>query len=182
MRNGPDPRHEDRGRFHTVNRVMAEGIRRKLDKCLGDFQGNAVAGVGDVVITVWLWFAVFTDVHEHNLLDGQDGFLREDVAHLSTQGDRGATEVDSSQAHLDEVALLGGSDEVDLGHEFGDHVLVAKLDDRVDCRLFVDPTQQASAEQRAVCIEVFGANPFARMKSNTFSHTENARSERELTL
>ena len=165
------PQPAQRGLGHnTVNSTLAEVIGRKLDQRLGDFQRDPVTGVGDVVITVRFRLAVFTDVDEYDLLDGQDRFLGEDVAHFGAQGDRGAAEVDGGQAHFNQVAFLGGGDEVDFRHELGDHMLVAKLDDRVDGRLFVDPTQQASAEQRAVRIEIFGANPFACVKSDSLSH------------
>jgi len=62
-----------------------------------------------------------------------------------------------------------GADEVDFGNVLGHHTLVAQLDDGVDRRLFVDPAQQATAEQRAVRIEVFGFYPLAGVEIHVHS-------------
>lgn len=105
--------------------------------------------------------AVLAQVDEDHLLDGEDALAGDLVAHFTGQGDRGPAELGGGDAQLDDVALARGADEVDFGNVLGDHALVAQLDDGVDRRFFVDPAQQAAAEQRAVGVEVFGFYPFA---------------------
>lgn len=105
--------------------------------------------------------AVFAEVDEDHFFHGEDAFARDLVAHFTGQGDGGAAELGGGDAQFDDVALARGADKVDFGDVLGDNALVAQLDDRVDRRFFVDPAQQAAAEQGAVGVEVFGFYPFA---------------------
>src|SRR5471032_3076933 len=123
-----------------------------------------VFDVHDLGAAVRCGQAVFAQIHEDHLLYGQDAFASDLVAHFAGQRDRGAAELGSGDAQFDDVALARGADEVDFGDVLGHHTLVAQLDNGVDGRLFVDPAQQAAAEQGAVGVEVFGFYPFAGVK------------------
>ena len=113
--------------------------------------------------------AVFAEVDEDHLLDREDALAGDLVANLAGQGDRGAAELGGSDAQFDDVALARGADEVDLGNVLGHHALIAQLDDRVNRRFFVDPAQQAAAEQGAVGVQVFGFYPFAGVEIHVHS-------------
>ena len=113
--------------------------------------------------------AILAEVDEDHFFHGEDAFARDLVAHFAGQGDGGAAELGGGDAQFDDVALARGADEVDFGDVLGDNALVAQLDDGVDRRFFVDPAQQAAAEQGAVGVEVFGFYPFAGVEVHVHS-------------
>lgn len=115
-------------------------------------------------------FAVLVKVDEDQFFYGKDRLAGELVAHLAAQGQGRAAEFGGGDADLDDVALPGGGDEVDLRNEFGDDVRIVELNDRVQRRFFVDPLQQAAAEEGAVGVKVLGFDPFAGVKADCVGH------------
>src|SRR4029453_18516743 len=99
----------------TLSRPPAVGPGASvLYQSLGEVvAGDAVAIVGDLGVAVRLRAPVRTEVHEHDLLDGQDALARDHVADLRAHGQRRAAEVGSSNAQLDKVTLNGGAYEGD---------------------------------------------------------------------
>ena len=91
--------------------------------------------------------AVLVEIDEHHLLDSQDALARDLVADFAAQRDRRAAEVRRDHTELDDVASTRRADEIDLRHELRDNALVVELADRIDRGFFVDPAQQATAEQ-----------------------------------
>jgi len=122
---------------------------------------NPVPGVGDLGLAVGRGPAIGPEVDEDDRIDREDALAREEVTHLGAHGDRRLSEGDRAQAHLDDVALLGGADEVDLGDVLRHDPLVAELNHDVDGGFLVDPAQQAPAEEGAVGIEILRPHPLA---------------------
>ena len=123
--------------------------------------GKPVAFVGDVGVAVRNGLAVVVEADEDDLLDRQNAVTGDHVAHLGAHREGGAPERGGAQSHLDQVTLSCGADEVDLGYVLGDRPRVSELDDGVNRGLFIDPAQQAAAEQGAVRVQVLGTDPAA---------------------
>lgn len=106
--------------------------------------------VANAVAAMRRRLAIGAHVHEHHLFDRQDALARDLVAHFAAQGDRRAAKVGRRDAEFNDVALTRRTHEVHFGDELGHDALVVQLANRVDGRLFVDPAQQAAAEQDIV--------------------------------
>ena len=103
---------------------------------------------------------MFVHADENHFFDGEDAFLGDLIAGFAFEGEGGPAEVDGFYAQLDDISLTCGVDEIDLGDEFGDAAVGAQLDDGIDSGFFVDPAEEAAAEQGTVGVEVFGFDPF----------------------
>jgi hypothetical protein len=115
-------------------------------------RGNTVTLVGDCRVSVWFGLSFDTEVDKDNFIDRQDALAGNHVPHLRTHRQRGSTESRSCQAHLDQIPLDCGTDEIDFRYVLCDRPAITELNDGVNRCLFVDPLQQASAEEGAVSV------------------------------
>ena len=91
-------------------------------------------------------FAIFINTYKYDLINSKYTFLSDLVAHLAHQGDRGMAKMCCLYAQLNNVALFGRIDKIDLGHVFGNTAFSAQLYNGVYGSFLVYPAQQPAAK------------------------------------
>ena len=87
---------------------------------------------------MWDGLSMWTKTDKDYVIDCEDGFLSNHVPHLSTHRDGGGAKLGLYQAHLNEVSFDCGSNEVDLGDDFGHDATISELQDGINRCFFID--------------------------------------------
>lgn len=147
----------------TGLRLIAQFVTDEMIACVGDF-----------FLAMRHWIAAFIHGDKHNPVDRQNKIARDFVAYLATKCQRRSTELGGRNAELDDLALIGAGQEINFAYVFGDQCGRIELNHGVNGRFLVDPTEQAATEKRAIRIQVFRLNPFARVKIHCVSYVLDA--------
>lgn len=111
------------------------------------------------------WLAFIREIDEHHPVDRQNTLARDFVPNLTPQRDRRTAEFGRCNTEFDDIALARRTHEIDLRDQLGHHALVAQLGNHIDRGFFVDPFEQAAAEQGAI----FRTNTIVKVYLDCFS-------------
>ena len=128
------------------------------------FLSKPFVGISNFCFAVSERHAVFIDTHEYHFVDSKDHLLCNLISYLAGKCKRGAAEASGLDTKFNNIALFRRADKVDFGHVLGNAVIGTKLDNRIDSRFFIDPTEKTTTEKRTVRIQVFGFHPFTCVK------------------